>query len=94
MSSSTPPTPSAPQAKVDVFGKRWGTKIKTTGPYGDLLGCAFLGTSMPILLINTCSLVSLQAVLAGTKEQLQEVQERCDRFIEEDIIGMLVSTFG
>jgi len=45
-------------------------------------------------LINICSLVSLQAVLADTQEQLQGVQERCDRLIEEDVVGMLVSVFG
>ena len=44
-------------------------------------------------LINICSLVSLQAILADTQEQLQEVQERCDRLIDEDVVGMLVSVF-
>ena len=68
--------------------------MKTTAPYGDLLKCVFLGTGAPIPLINICSLVSLQAVLADTKEQLREVEERCDRLIDEGIIGMLVSTFG
>ena len=47
-----------------------------------------------MLLINICSLVSLQAVLADTNEQLQEVEERCDRLIDKDIIGMLVSPSG
>lgn len=44
--------------------------------------------------MNACSLVSLQAVLEDTQEQLQEVQDRCDRLIEEDVVGVLVSVFG
>lgn len=44
--------------------------------------------------MNAHSLVSLQAVLEDTQEQLQEVQERCDRLIEEDAVGVLVSVFG
>jgi hypothetical protein len=85
----------AARLKVDVLAKsRKETKMKTTAPYGDLLKCAFLGISRPISLINICSLVSLQAVLEDTQEQLQEVQERCDRLIEEDVVGMLVSAFG
>ena len=44
--------------------------------------------------MNTRSLVSLQAILEDTQEQLQEVQERCDRLIEGDVVGVLVSVFG
>lgn len=43
--------------------------------------------------MNIYSLVSLQSVLADTQEQLQEVQERCDTLIEEDVVGVLVSVF-
>ena len=52
------------------------------------------GLVRAIPLMNTCSLVSLQAILEDTEEQLQEVQERCDRLIEEDVVGVLVSVFG
>lgn len=54
----------------------------------------FWGLVRPIPLINVCSLVSLQAILEDTQEQLQEVQERCDRLIEEDVVGVLVGVFG
>ena len=52
------------------------------------------GLIRPIQLMNACSLVSVQAILEDTEEQLQEVQERCDRLIEEDVVGVLVSVFG
>jgi hypothetical protein len=54
----------------------------------------FLGTSKTNFTDKCCSLVSLQAVLEDTHEQLQEVQERCDRPIEEDVVGVLVCVFG
>jgi hypothetical protein len=54
----------------------------------------FLGTSKTRSTDKCCSLVSLQAVLEDTQEQLQEVQEQCDRPIEEDVVGVLVCVFS
>jgi hypothetical protein len=54
----------------------------------------YLGISKTNFTDKCCSLVSLQALLEDTHEQLQEVQERCDRLIEEDVAGVLVSVFG
>jgi hypothetical protein len=86
----------AAKTKLDVLARsRREAKMKTTAPYGDLLKCAFfLGASRSMALISIYSLVTLQAVLADTQEQLQEVQERCNKLIDEDVVGVLVSVFN